>query len=69
VTPGSPRTLRICDEQGVIGTITLAEGTLSGSGAGTQRLAATYLAKNGGDAEAAYQALLGMSTGYVWAEP
>ena len=61
--------LRVFDRQGQTGTITLDNGTLTGSSKGAQGIADAALRKANGNPSDAMRWLNGWSNGYVWAEP
>ena len=67
-TGQSPAVLRVSNKRGQIGTITLADGKLTGSTKGVQGIADAALRRTGSAADA-MRWLNGWSNGYVWAEP
>ncbi len=62
-------TLRVFDAQGMLGTITLDGGQLTGSTRSIQQMADGALRNAGGDAEQAFRDLNGRNNGYLWINP
>jgi hypothetical protein len=60
-------TLRVSSERGLIGTISITGGALTGSNNIAQAIADSALRRAGGDPERALAELDGWSNGYVWA--
>jgi hypothetical protein len=58
--------ITISDKDGVLGTVELQDGQLTGSTASMQRLADQALDQHGSP-EAAYDALSRLNNGYAWA--